>query len=211
MPIWTYKILPNLPSPPSWLVSQIDRTHRPDKQCFAPDRSDYLGIQKKDNWKKQPYNWIQPMASNSNVRHHFNPSFIDWIKQNIVTKFESSNSGIMFFDEPQLPHTDVTRDFVLLYNLEAGGGDSELCFWQERGQDLIRERMVAIERGSHLELVDRVRGPFNCWYIVNSRIIHSVENAIGLRLNLQISFDTEIPADFYQQHLVNTTYIGARI
>lgn len=150
------------------------------------------------------------MASNGNVRQHFNVDFIQWIKQNITSEFQSANSGVMFFDEPQLPHTDVTRDFVLLYNLETGGGASELCFWQEEGHNICRERMIAIKKGPDLRLLDRVKGPFDCWYIVNSRIIHSVENTIGLRLNLQISFDTEIPAPFYQQHLVDIIYTGAR-
>jgi len=68
-----------------------------------------------------------------------------------------------------------------------------LCFWREKSQDLRRERALAVERGSRLELIDRVNGPFDCWYMVNARVIHSVENVTGLRLNLQISFDTQLP------------------
>lgn len=148
------------------------------------------------------------MASNKNVRQHFNDDFIHWIKRNITSEFQSGNSGVMYFDEPQLPHTDVTRDFVLLYNLETGGQDSQLCFWQEKGQKLLRERMVTVARGPSLQLVDSIKGPFDCWYIVNSRIIHSVEQVSGLRLNLQISFDTEIPKLFYQQHLFSFNLPG---
>lgn len=133
------------------------------------------------------------MASNQNIRQRFDDDVIEWIKENICREFHAENSGVMFFDEPQLPHTDVTRDYVLLYNLETGGANSELCFWREKSQDLRRERALAVERGSRLELIDRVNGPFDCWYMVNARVIHSVENVTGLRLNLQISFDTQLP------------------
>lgn len=136
------------------------------------------------------------MASNQNMRQRFDDDVISWLKANICDEFHAENSGVMFFDEPQLPHTDVTRDYVLLYNLETGGSNSELCFWREKKRALRRERALAVERGPQLELIDRVQGPVDCWYILNARIIHSVENATGMRLNLQISFDTEIPEHF---------------
>jgi hypothetical protein len=185
-----------------WVVEQIDRMYRPKNEQFSPASPEYLSIRKKADWKKQAYRWIQPMASNGNVRHCFSCEVSNWIKQNVISEFHETNSGVMFFDEPQLPHTDVTRDFVLLFNLEAGGLDSELCFWQEKGKAKVRERMVAVERGPHLSMIDRIKGPFNTWYLVNARIIHSVENADALRLNLQVSFDTTLPQTLYESHSV---------
>lgn len=190
---WTYKLLPDLPHPPTALVEKIDAEYRPSQAIFSPEDELFLGIRKNEDWKNQSYDWIQPMASNRNMRHHFRNDFQSWIESNITPEFQFSNSGVMFFDESQLPHTDVTRDFVLLYNLQPGGTDSTLCFWKEKNQPLIRERMTTSERGLHLELVDSIKGPFNCWYIMNTRIIHSVEYVQGLRLNLQISFDKKIP------------------
>lgn len=149
------------------------------------------------------------MASNNNVRRHFNPEFTEWIRENITKEFQFSNSGVMFFDEPQLPHTDVTRDFVLLYNIETGGRDSDVCFWKEKGYPLYRERMLAVERDSQLELIDRIRGPFDCWYLMNTRIIHSVENVSALRINLQISFDREVPTGLLNEYLSETIAQGA--
>jgi hypothetical protein len=109
---------------------------------------------------------------------------------------------MMFFDEVQLPHTDVTRDYVLLYNVSAGGPDSTLCFWQEEGEQLFRDRMLAVERSPRLKLVDSTKGPFDCWYLMNTRVIHSVENVTSLRLNLQVSFDTALPAALINKYLL---------
>lgn len=197
---WTYKILRDLPRPPDWLINNIDNGYRPNIDKYSTDDEHYLSIKERADWKNQSYDWIQPMASNNNVRHYFEHNFVDWIKNNITSEFQFGNSGIMFFDEPQLPHTDVTRDFVLLFNLEAGGTNSELCFWQEKGKSLYRERMLAVDRSPNLKLIDQIKGPFDCWYLVNTRVIHSVENVEKLRLNLQISFDNEIPAEFLQRY-----------
>lgn len=190
---WTFKLLPDLPHPPVSLIDSIDDQYRPAVEIFSPHNEKFVGIRKNEDWKNQSYEWIQPMASNRNMRHHFKEDFQLWIEQNITPEFQQSNSGVMFFDEPQLPHTDVTRDFVLLYNVRPGGEESTLCFWKEKDKPLIRDRMVTGQRGSNLELIDSVKGPFNCWYIMNTRIIHSVEQVKGLRLNLQVSFDKQIP------------------
>lgn len=192
---WTLKILPHLPHPPALLVKKIDDSFRPAQENFTAESESFLGIQKSEDWKNQAYKWIQPMASNKNKRCHFDPDFLLWIRENITKDFQESNSGVMFFDEPQLPHTDLTRDYVLLYNLRPGGNKAKLCFWQEAGEELYRERMVTSSRGEHLKLIDSIEGPFNCWYLMNTRILHSVENVDGLRLNLQISFDKNIPED----------------
>jgi hypothetical protein len=198
---WYFKILPGLPKPPAELVIRIDRSYRPANEQFAPDNAEYLGIKETSDWRKQPYDWIQPMTSNNNVRQHFDGEFTDWIRNNITPEFQFGNSGVMFFNEPQLPHTDTTRDFVLLYNVDCGGADTSLCFWQERGQPLRRERMLAVERGPHLELLESIKGPFETWYLMNARVVHSVENMTGMRVNLQVSFDAKIPEVFASRHL----------
>ena len=140
------------------------------------------------------YDWIQPMASNNNVRRHFDPVCLDWIRQNIVSDFTDKNSGVMFFDQPQLPHTDSTRDFVLLYNVETGGEETELCFWQENGFPLFRDRMTTAARGENLKKILTLNGPSDKWYLMNTLVLHSVQNMTGLRINLQISFDKNVPA-----------------
>jgi len=80
-----------------------------------------------------------------------------------------------------------------MYNLRTGGDDAELCFWQEEGKELIRERAAQCGEYQKLKLVDSILGPANVWYLTNTRVLHSTENVKGLRLNLQISFDTAVP------------------
>jgi hypothetical protein len=189
------KILGDLPHPPKELIEKIDMVYRPDIQKFKPDNYDHLAIDKADDWKDQEYNWIKPMASNNNVRYRFNDEYTQWVKQNIVEDFLEHNSGVMFFDEEQLPHTDTTRKYVLLYNIETGGDDVSLSFWQEDGFDINRDRGLAVQRGPHLKLLEKIPGPFNCWYLMNTQVLHSVEGMTKRRVNFQVSFN-ELPKKF---------------
>lgn len=176
------KLLPDLPKPPSHLIDQINMSLRA-KFLNEPEN---VVIEKPEDWQEQSYKWIKPMPSNNNARAHFNAEFLKWIQVYITPNFTAENSGVMFFDEPQLPHCDTTRDFVLLYNLDTGG-TTDLCFWKEDGQEIIRPRMTVAPRGPNLELLQKIEGPYEQWYLMNTRVLHSVENMTGVRVNLQVS------------------------
>jgi hypothetical protein len=193
--MWYCKILKDLPHPPKELIEKIDMVYRPAIEQFNPDNTNHLAINDASDWKDQEYNWIKPMASNNNVRYRFNGEYTQWVKENIVKEFSEHNSGVMFFDEEQLPHTDTTREYVLLYNIETGGDNVSLSFWQEQGYDIKRNRGLAVQRGSHLKLLEKLPGPFNCWYLMDTQVLHSVEGMSSRRVNFQISFN-ELPQEF---------------
>lgn len=195
---WFYKLLPHLPKPPQELVERIDMVYRPNIDLFKPNDTDHLAINQTDDWKDQEYNWIKPMASNTNVRYRFNEEYTQWIKNNIIDTFEENNSGVMFFDQAQLPHTDTTREYVLLYNIETGGPNAKLCFYQETGYPVLRNRGIAVARDK-LILLDSIAGPKDCWYALNTQVIHGIEEATERRVNLQISFRKEIPTQFIKK------------
>lgn len=189
-----YKLLPDLPKPPKELIEKIDMVYRPDINLFEPEKQDYLAIDRRDDWHDQSYQWIKPMASNKNIRYRFNEEYTQWVKDNIIDTFEENNSGVMFFDHPQLAHTDTTRNFVLLYNVETGGPDARLCFYQEEGYSIVRERGLAVSSNQLIRLKSIV-GPHNCWYILNTQVIHGIEGITSRRTNFQVSFN-EYPEKF---------------
>ena len=68
----------------------------------------------------------------------------------------------MYFDEEQLPHTDLTREWSLLYNVFTGGDDVELCFWQEPGHPIHRtDGYKTWPSTDGLELLECVKGPLH--------------------------------------------------
>jgi len=185
----TYQLMPHLPPPPQYLINQVDFTHRPVVHNIGS-----MGYRTLTNW-----NGTYTGDATRNVRRKFpNDEFLLWIKDNITT--DPGSSSLMYcWGSPDIPstgpHTDYIRDYLLLYNLSTGGPDATLCFWKEKDHALVRDRGTAVDRFDNLELVDSVKGPANVWYLINTRILHSTENVVGLRLNFQISFDTTVPKD----------------
>ena len=185
-----FKIL-DLPEPPQWLLDTIDQSKRPDFAAFNPDAEHgHMGINAASDWKGQQYQWIKPMHSNRNARHLFESNATEWLLENISRNFNTKNSGWMYFDEEQLPHTDLTREWTILYNVDTGGDDVELSFWQEPGYPIHRTTgHQTWDNCDGLTLLETINGPFNCWYLMHTTCIHSVKNMSATRLNLQLSFD----------------------
>ena len=191
-----FKIL-DLPQPPQWLLDTIDRSSRPEYDKFNPDAEHgHMGIVGVEDWKDQSYKWIKPMHSNKNARHLFEPRATEWLLENISSNFNTNNSGWMFFDEEQLPHTDLTREWTILYNVDSGGNDVELSFWQEPGQPVHRTTgHQTWDSTDGLILLEAINGPFDCWYLMHTDCIHAVKKMSGVRLNLQLSYNRGVIPD----------------
>jgi len=121
------------------------------------------------------------------IQYDLDNAVLEWMKPNIISegytdiRISRSTSG-----DGKLPHTDNTRDYVLIYMLEPGGKRPETVFYREKGYDLIRERSVKISNYDVVEEVDRVYIPPHHWCILNTRIIHSVENIESHRVSFQL-------------------------
>ena len=188
---FTYKLLPDLPHPPQELIDLVDFDLKPEENNIAT-----MGKRELINWR----GYTGPAYRNMRrVEEPFQSAFDSWIKENITTDY--MNSSLMYCHGGDFAngapstgaHTDFTRDYVLMYNLLTGGEDAELCFWKERGSDMIRPRLTQTAEYENLELIDNIKGPESIWYLINARVLHSTENVKGLRLNLQISFETTVP------------------
>lgn len=173
-------MLPDLPKPPKWLLDQVNLSASPEA-----NNTGYLQMEPLTDWNG--YNG--PAALN--VRVLFNDEYITWLKENITDDFE--NASLNYVTGPPsvqttTPHRDFTRDYVLIYNVDTGGDDVKLEFWQEKGKSLVRGPGEACGRRADLELVDTVTGPTDCWYLTNATILHSTDNMTRQRVNLQVSF-----------------------
>jgi hypothetical protein len=190
---FTYRLMPNLPAPPQYLIDLVDFNFRPDINNVST-----MGVRNLVNWN----NYTGPALRNMRrIEEPFQSKFDAWIKENITVNYQ--NSSLMYCHGGDFApgatstgaHTDFTRDYVLMYNLNTGGDETELVFWREKNQDLLRPRAVECGDYHSLEKIDSIVGPSNVWFLTNTRILHSTENVTDVRLNLQISFDTEFPQE----------------
>ena len=96
------------------------------------------------------------------------------------------------------PHTDTFRHFTLLYNINDCGGDN--YFWQEKGQPIFRKSSPGIIKDySTLTELCHFKSPIRQWYVINNRIIHSVENLSAYRESIQI--ECMVNDKVIQEHL----------
>ena len=119
------------------------------------------------------------------------PNLTFWIHNNIIKLNEKrfvcyrevmTDKNQNFYP----PHIDIKRDFVLLYNVTNSGGD--IVYWQEKGEPIYRDNSPGIQIKDYRKLNElcRFKSPHKKWYMLNNKIIHSVENIKEVRKNIQI-------------------------
>lgn len=92
------------------------------------------------------------------------------------------------------PHRDRNRNFTLLWVLDAGGDAVETCFWHEHGRPVIRNisKEQKHQQPSDYRTLTKLDGiviPPERWVLIDSRVLHSVENITGKRISFQVSLD----------------------
>lgn len=172
-----YKILPDLPQIPEELLNQNLKS---DRVKHIPQIPNFEGFKRDDGKTVSPKinGWLTPL----NVEQ--------WVNENIGP----TNRGL-FYREVEVddeknfypPHIDVNRKFILLYNIVDSGGD--FCFWQEGDLQITRSmltRAMCFDY-SKMKLLATFRVPPKTWYMINTQVLHSVENLTGVRKNIQFN------------------------
>lgn len=139
-----------------------------------------------------------------------NQDLQEWIDENILKdSYGASEVCYAYQNFRNLPftrnrhHIDKTRYFTLMY-LEDLGGDNVLTqFWQEPNKLTVRTEYVITPQEFEkkiptFSLIDSITIEPHRWGVVNSKIIHSVENLTRCRSGIQINLDlnNSITKDF---------------
>jgi hypothetical protein len=184
-----YKFL-DLPHPPAHLLAGIDL--QADPAFPVREKRMELGIfvhRQIKNWHGYDY------SAAANIRTK-NDQVRQWVTENINADFV--DAGVNYTVLADCPegltgvstgaHTDITRDYTLIYLLQAGGINPPTVFWQEMGKELIRPPKTQGVNFDQLIQIDSITIPLHTWCIIDSRILHSVENLTHTRVALQVGF-----------------------
>jgi hypothetical protein len=183
-----YKFL-DLPQPPKELLDAIDLDRGPSLPVKEKRMELGIFVHRQIQWQGYDY------AAAANVRTK-NDLVKQWIIENISDDFVDAGVNYTFVvDKPDGlsaystgAHTDITRDYTLIYLIQTGGDAPPTVFWQEDGQELIRPPKTQGTDLNKLKFVDSVTIPLNTWCIIDSRILHSVENLTSTRVAIQVGF-----------------------
>jgi hypothetical protein len=113
-----------------------------------------------------------------------------WIVDNISPVYK--DAGICFHggssSKTACPHSDRIRKVGLLYIIDPGGPEVDTVFWHEVNRPLHRETGALPSSYRDLTEVGRYRLAAGEWALIDTTVIHSVENIQGLRKTLHVDW-----------------------
>jgi hypothetical protein len=124
-----------------------------------------------------------------------------WVQQNIMKHYHSTGVRISAGPEQATVHgahvdgwIDNSPTYKLYYLIDPGGDDVRTVFYREQGH--AAERYSAwgdptrCDDYNNLVEIDSVKFPEAQWILLNTGILHGVENITGLRVNLTVVFES---------------------
>lgn len=184
---YTYQFV-DLAAPPTQLIDRALSVDR-DQQNIAvshqfSDHDEKIYAARVLNHNQQQIQHVRQ------TRYNLDSDWQQWIRDNIANNFIECTVSIGGPSQGHLgPHTDRARDFVLLYVLVPGGENVLTTFWQEHNQSVLRPHATLVDDYQQLSMISEVDLGVRRWVVLDSRILHSVQNLQGSRINIQIAFD----------------------
>lgn len=143
-------------------------------------------------------------------RYDISEKAIEWVKKNITPNFGQVGSQLVCDGEVFTPHTDGgPREYILNYLIEAGGPAVETQWYQERGFPLHRlGRALQYPEAENLDLVKSIIIPEGTWTMLYGKVIHSVAEVTGKRVQISIALSKEEFVRLKATHGFELTYHG---
>ena len=182
---FTYQLLPHFPTVPQHFVDralEYQQLFNRNKVVYSHLSEQYKNRQllKNNKIEKSVYQ----------IQYDLGYDFYHWVHENINSS--GYECGVAYLDgswgSTQGAHTDQRRIYSLLYLLEPGGDDTKTVFYREQGQEIIRTTPQSYcDNYDLLDVIDEVQFPVGQWVVLNTQILHGVENVKTRRISLQAS------------------------
>jgi hypothetical protein len=140
-----------------------------------------------------------------NIKFKLSDQFDTWVSENVCKVHDGSYVNVAYQnkegDGTTAPiHTDMSRDFVLIYILEASNPDQYTKFWRERGMPIERSRSTFLNDWDNCEFLGEACFKPRTWYLMKATVLHSVHNIQGDRrgrLAVQVKVDDPLTPGFF--------------
>jgi hypothetical protein len=198
--MFTWLPIPGLPTPPQEFVDRSIHLAHQDVPNTAINQLDPKLL------KRQVVK--DGKVSNSRIQrgYELGADWDQWVRDNIMETFVSTGGRYSDGDNTTIhgAHVDSRYNNVPVYKLyylvDRGGDDATTYFFQQKGHPVEREghptNITLCDDYSQLEIIDQIQFPLNQWVLLNTNILHGVENVTGSRINLVVIFaSTDIEQD----------------
>jgi len=195
--MWLYKFV-NAPELPLELEAKVMALYNnPDRESRRINSNAYADAMKPDlAGRLHPKDVVavkdgKTYRNSRGFRYTLDQEVLDWIHQHLTDQYTDCGLSVIHGPDGLLaPHTDQTRRFAMLYTFDTGGPNVRTAFYQEDGYPVERELRVFGTDYSRLREVHAVQFPLRTWVITNTNILHSVENLIGDRVQIQFGVNS---------------------
>lgn len=198
--MFTWLPIPGLPMPPQEFVDRSIHLAHQDVPNTAINQLDPKLL------KRQVVK--DGKVSNSRIQrgYELGADWDQWVRDNIMETFVSTGGRYSAGNNTTIhgAHVDSRYNNVPVYKLyylvDRGGDDATTYFFQQKGHPVEREghptNITLCDDYSQLEIIDQIQFPLNQWVLLNTNILHGVENVTGSRINLVVIFaSTDIEQD----------------
>ncbi len=207
--MWLYKFI-NAPELPEELEHKVMALYNdPSKETRRINSNSYADAMKPDlAGRLHPKDVVaikdgKSYRNSRGFRYTLDQDVYDWIHQHLTDQYTDCGLSVIHGPDGLLaPHTDQTRSFAILYTFDTGGPDVRTAFYQEDGHPVERELRVFGTDYANLREVHAVQIPLRTWVIMNTNVLHSVENLISDRVQIQFGLN-EVPAEWTYNQEIN--------
>jgi hypothetical protein len=191
--VLTYLKLLQIPSPPSIYIEQA-LLHQKEELTGACEGGGVGDTINKEYTHRTVTKDGISYTSRRQRRFPLGEDFDQWCKQHIDTNcFYGSICTNEGADPYHGPHIDPYRNYGLLYVIDTGGPDVKTSWWKKPNNPIMYPRReyppLLYEDYSNLEMIESITMDLNTWYLINVRVMHSVENVLHRRITIQTSLN----------------------
>ena len=132
-----------------------------------------------------------------NIKFPLNNEFNDWVRANICAHHDGCVVNVVYQNAEgngtTAPiHTDMSRDWVLIYLLESSNPDQYTKFWKENDKPVERPRSTFLNNWDNCVEIGEVCFEVGSWYLMKTTVLHSIHNIKGNRrgrISIQVKVD----------------------
>jgi hypothetical protein len=193
--MFTWLPMPQLPAVPDVFVQQALELATQKTENANADRynNKYLSRQLKKDGVVLPSRYQHGILLGTDWEQ--------WVQQNIMQNYHSTGVRISAGASNATLHgahvdgwISDSPTYKLYYLIDPGGDDVRTVFYREHGHPVERHSAwsnpTCCNDYNDLVEIDSVKFPLTQWVLLNTGILHGVENITALRINLTVVFES---------------------
>lgn len=177
-----------------------------DEQNAVPSKGELYKELSQNTWFRQIKDLDGSIVKGRpNIKFPLNDEFNEWVRNNVCKTHDGAFVNVTYQNEEgngttNPIHTDMSRDWVLVYLLEKSNDDQYTKFWKENGHSAERPRSTFLNDWDNCTEIGEVCYEVGTWYLMKTTVLHSIHNIKGDRrgrISIQVKVDDPLVPGYF--------------